>query len=186
MGSAAWGRRLTGHRLTALANRAAVIASTQPISNTPLTITHEKFQNLGHLADDNHAVIDDHLHALLVRKIRSVRMTVTDLDLHRGFLGAGTAMTPPEAMAAFLDGADRVPGVQAIRAAMRSSLLDREAPQADIALLDAACGTGTETRVLAQALRGKRVIGLDHNQGLLEIAAARMAAAGEPASSGLS
>src|SRR5262250_2551158 len=110
-----------------------------------------------------------------VQKIRRVRMTVTDLDLHRGFAGVDTSNMPAEKMAAFLDGADKVPAVQAIRAAMRSSLLDREAPGADIALLDAACGTGTETRALAESLRGKRVIGLDHNQGLLEIAAARMA-----------
>lgn len=113
--------------------------------------------------------------------------TVTDLDLHRGFLGVGTARMAVEKMAAFLDGGDRVPAVQAIRAAMRSSLLNREAPQADIALLDAACGTGTETRTLAEALRGKRVIGLDHNEGLLDIAAARAigtAAAAEPTGNG--
>jgi ubiquinone/menaquinone biosynthesis C-methylase UbiE len=109
-------------------------------------------------------------------------MRVTDLDLHRGFVD--TANMPAEKMAAFLDGADKVPAVQAIRAAMRSSLLDREAPRADIALLDAACGTGTETRVLAESLRGKRVIGLDHNKELLELAADR--AAGGPANHGLS
>lgn len=111
----------------------------------------------------------------------------TDLDLHQGFIGVGTARMAIEKMAASLDGSDRVPAVQAIRAAMRSSLLDREAPQADIALLDAACGTGTETRTLAEALRGKRVIGLDHNEGLLDIAAARaagMAAAAEPKGNG--
>jgi ubiquinone/menaquinone biosynthesis C-methylase UbiE len=115
-------------------------------------------------------------------------MTVTDLDLHRGFLGVGTSAMPAEVMAAFLDGTDRIPAVQAIRAVMRSSLLGRQAPPADIALLDAACGTGTETRGLAEALRGRRVIGLDHNQGLLEIAASRAAAtatAGGPAGSGL-
>jgi ubiquinone/menaquinone biosynthesis C-methylase UbiE len=114
----------------------------------------------------------------LVDKIRRVRMTVTDLDLHRGFLGVGTERMAAEKMAAFLDGADRLPAVHAIRAVMRSSLLDRKAPQADIALLDAACGTGTETRVLAESLRGKRVIGLDHNEGLLDIAAARAAETG--------
>lgn len=102
-------------------------------------------------------------------------MTVTDLDLHRSFLGVGAAGMEAEAMAAFLDGADRVPAVQAIRAVMRTSLLEREAPRADIALLDAACGTGTETRLLAASLPGKLVIGLDHNQGLLDLAAARAA-----------
>src|SRR5215204_4574185 len=100
-------------------------------------------------------------------------MTVTDLDLHRGFVGVGPEGKAAEQMAAFLDGADRVPAVQAIRAVMRSSLLNHDAPRVDFALLDAACGTGTETRLLAAALGGNRVIGLDHNQGLLEIAAAR-------------
>lgn len=111
-------------------------------------------------------------------------MTVTDLDLHRGFVGVGPEGKAAEQMAAFLDGADRVPAVQAIRAVMRSSLLNHDAPRADFALLDAACGTGTETRLLAASLGGKRVIGLDHNQGLLEIAALRaneLATAGEHA-----
>lgn len=94
-------------------------------------------------------------------------------DLHRSFQGAGQVSRAAEEMAAFLDGADRVPAVQAIRAAMRSVLLDREPPAADIALVDAACGTGTETRTLAAALPGRRVVGLDHNRALLDLARAR-------------
>jgi ubiquinone/menaquinone biosynthesis C-methylase UbiE len=156
--------------------------------NFLLTFTYKKDLILGRLADDSRARTDDHLHALLVQTIRRVRMTVTDIDLHRGFAGTDTATIPAETMAAFLDGADKVPAVQAIRAEMRSSLLDREAPRTDIALLDAACGTGTETRALAKQLRGQRVIGLDHNEELLELAAARaagMASAGGPTNDGL-
>jgi ubiquinone/menaquinone biosynthesis C-methylase UbiE len=130
---------------------------------------------LGHSAGDIRVIKEDHSGRTVGNRIRRVRMTVTDLDLHRGFAGVGTAGMPAETMAAFLDGTERLPAVQAIRAAMRSSLLDREAPQTDIALLDAACGTGTETRLLAESLRGRRVIGLDHNQGLLDLAAARAA-----------
>lgn len=107
---------------------------------------------------------------------------MTTIDLHREFRGDGSAGRSPEAMAAFLDGAERLPAVQTIRAAMRSALLDRDTPPADVALLDAACGTGTETRLLASQLPGQRVIGLDHNQMLLDIAIARAAeaAAGQP------
>lgn len=79
-------------------------------------------------------------------------------------------------MLAFLDGADRHPVVQAIRAAMRSLLLDRAALRTDVALLDAACGAGTETRHLAQFLPGRLVVGLDHNEHLLDIARTRAAA----------
>lgn len=95
------------------------------------------------------------------------------IDLHRSFRGDGPADEAVAAMVAFLDGADQVPAVLAIRAAMRRRLLDREVPPADFVLLDAACGTGTETRLLANMLPGRRVIGLDHNRGLLEFAAAR-------------
>jgi ubiquinone/menaquinone biosynthesis C-methylase UbiE len=95
------------------------------------------------------------------------------IDLHQSFRGDGSADEAVAAMAAFLDGADRVPAVRAIRAAMRRQLLDREVPPADFSLLDAACGAGTETRQLANMLPGRHVVGLDHNRGLLELAAAR-------------
>jgi ubiquinone/menaquinone biosynthesis C-methylase UbiE len=156
-------------------NRVAATSENTTGRNVLLTFTHKRISALRHSADDIRAVTYDHLHALFVQTIRRVRMTVTDLDLHRGFAGVDTATIPAETMAAFLDGADKVPAVQAIRALMRSSLLDREAPRADIALLDAACGTGSETRVLAESLRGKLVIGLDHNKELLELAATRTA-----------
>lgn len=102
-------------------------------------------------------------------------------DLHRSFQGAGLVNRAAADMAAFLDGADRVPAVQAVRAAMRSVLLDRVRPAADIALVDAACGTGTETRTLAAALRGQRVVGLDHNRALLDLARARALPTTDPA-----
>jgi ubiquinone/menaquinone biosynthesis C-methylase UbiE len=97
-------------------------------------------------------------------------------DLHREFRGDRSAAGSPEVMIAFLDGADRHPVVQGIRAAMRSPLLDRAAPRTDVALLDAACGLGAETRHLAQLLPGRLVVGLDHNQQLLDIASARATA----------
>jgi|GEM_PF-5237923 len=109
---------------------------------------------------------------------------MTTTDLHREFRSDGGAGKSAEAMAAFLDGAERLPAVQAIRAAMREALLEREAPPAEIALLDAACGTGTETRLLASRLCGRRVVGLDHNQAMLDIAAARAAGVGATGASG--
>lgn len=97
-------------------------------------------------------------------------------DLHREFLDAGAAArsgSAVEAMASFLDGVARLPSVQAIRSAMRVALLDREAPRAAVALLDAACGIGAETRLLAGSFSGRRVIGLDQSQDLLDVAASR-------------
>jgi ubiquinone/menaquinone biosynthesis C-methylase UbiE len=97
----------------------------------------------------------------------------TTVDLHRQFLGSDPFAGSTDAMAAFLDGAARLPAVRTIRAAMRSALLDREAPPAATALLDAACGEGTETRALADALPDGHVVGLDRNPALLDVAAAR-------------
>ena len=107
--------------------------------------------------------------------MRQVAERAKTTDLHREFRGDSSAAKSPEAMVAFLDGADRLAVVQGIRAAMREPLLDRDVPEAPIALLDAACGAGTETRHLAARLPGKLVVGIDHNQQLLDIARLRAA-----------
>jgi SAM-dependent methyltransferase len=83
------------------------------------------------------------------------------MDLHQGF--REPARAPAQELARFLSDVDRLPGIRAIRAAMREAI----ALGAGMRLLDAGCGSGIETARLAQANPRALVTGLDRNVELL-------------------
>lgn len=60
----------------------------------------------------------------------------------------------------------------------RSALLEQLAPGADDAILDVGCGTGTFALLIKKAAPDARVVGLDPDPAVLEIAAAKARAAG--------
>lgn len=60
----------------------------------------------------------------------------------------------------------------------RSALLEQLAPNDRDAILDVGCGTGTFALLVKQAAPGARVVGLDPDPAVLEIAAAKACAAG--------
>jgi SAM-dependent methyltransferase len=83
------------------------------------------------------------------------------MDLHQGF--REPARAPAQELARFLSEVDRLPGIRAIRAAMREAV----ALRSGMRLLDAGCGSGIETARLAQANPRALVTGLDRNVELL-------------------
>ena len=83
------------------------------------------------------------------------------MDLHQGF--REPAHAPAHALARFLEEVDRLPGIRAIRAAMREAVALKPGTR----LLDAGCGSGIETARLAQAKPRALVTGLDRNVELL-------------------
>jgi ubiquinone/menaquinone biosynthesis C-methylase UbiE len=85
-------------------------------------------------------------------------------DLHAAFRDPRRA--PARGLTDFLEDADRLPGMRTVQLAMRRAI----ALGPGMRLLDAGCGVGLETRRLAAAHRHTRVVGLDRNAGLLEIA----------------
>jgi ubiquinone/menaquinone biosynthesis C-methylase UbiE len=88
-------------------------------------------------------------------------------DLHAAFRdprrGSARGLT------GFLEDADRLPGMRTVQLAMRRALGLRSGMR----LLDAGCGVGLETSRLAAAHPHARVVGLDRNAELLEIARQR-------------
>ena len=83
------------------------------------------------------------------------------MDLHQGF--REPAHAPAHALAHFLEEVDRLPGIRAIRAAMREAVALKPGTR----LLDAGCGSGIETARLAEAQPRALVTGLDRNVELL-------------------
>jgi SAM-dependent methyltransferase len=83
------------------------------------------------------------------------------MDLHQGF--REPARAPVQELARFLAEVDRLPGIRAIRAAMREAVALRPG----LRLLDAGCGSGIETARLAQANPRALITGLDRNVELL-------------------
>jgi SAM-dependent methyltransferase len=88
-------------------------------------------------------------------------------DLHMAFRDPRRA--PTSGLTGFLEDADRLPGMRSVQLAIRRAI----ALGPGMRLLDAGCGIGLETSRLAAAHPRTRVIGLDRNPGLLEIARAR-------------
>ena len=60
--------------------------------------------------------------------------------------------------------------VPAITSLWAADLVDRARPKPGEAVLDVACGTGAVTRLVAKRNRGGRIVGLDLNSGMLEVA----------------
>ena len=83
------------------------------------------------------------------------------MDLHQGF--REPAHAPAHALAHFLEEVDRLPGIRAIRAAMREAVALKPGTR----LLDVGCGSGIETARLAEAQPRALVTGLDRNVELL-------------------
>ena len=83
------------------------------------------------------------------------------MDLHQGF--REPARAPAYELSRFLADVDRLPGIRAIRAAMREAV----ALRAGMRLLDVGCGSGIETARLAQSNPRALVTGLDRNVALL-------------------
>jgi ubiquinone/menaquinone biosynthesis C-methylase UbiE len=88
-------------------------------------------------------------------------------DLHAAF--RDPRRDSARALTGFLEDADRLPGTRTIQLAMRRALALRPG----LRLLDAGCGVGLETSRLAAAHPHTRVVGLDRNAELLEIARRR-------------
>jgi ubiquinone/menaquinone biosynthesis C-methylase UbiE len=88
-------------------------------------------------------------------------------DLHAGFGDPQRASA--RRLSDFLQDADRLPGMRAVRLAMRRAIALRPG----VRLLDAGCGIGLETSRLAAAHPHARVVGLDRNAGLLDVARRR-------------
>lgn len=89
-------------------------------------------------------------------------------DLHRRFAAPEEAAA--DDIAQFLRATERLPGVQRIRGAMSDAL---PADLAGCTLADLGCGPGWETERLAAARPESRVIGVDHNETLIEAARKR-------------
>lgn len=89
------------------------------------------------------------------------------VDLHEGFRDPRRA--PATELVRFLERADRLAGMRAIRSASREAL----DIQPGMRVLDAGCGIGLETARLAAAHPDTVVTGLDRNPDLLEIARRR-------------
>jgi ubiquinone/menaquinone biosynthesis C-methylase UbiE len=89
------------------------------------------------------------------------------VDLHEGF--QDPRRVPVSELERFLERADRLPGLRAIRRALRDALDLRPGMR----VLDAGCGIGLETARLAAAHPDTVVTGLDRNGELLEIARRR-------------
>ena len=89
------------------------------------------------------------------------------MDLHEGFRDPDR--TPASELERFLERADRLPGMRAIRRASRDAL----AIEPGMRVLDAGCGIGLETARLAAPHPETLVTGLDRNGELLEIARRR-------------
>jgi SAM-dependent methyltransferase len=83
------------------------------------------------------------------------------MDLHQGF--REPAQAPAQELARFLTDVDRLPGIRAIRAAMREAV----ALRSGLRVLDAGCGSGIETARLARANPKALITGLDRNVELL-------------------
>ena len=83
------------------------------------------------------------------------------MDLHQGF--REPARAPARELARFLADVDRLPGIRAIRGAMREAV----ALRAGMRLLDVGCGNGIETARLAQSHPRALITGLDRNVELL-------------------
>ena len=62
--------------------------------------------------------------------------------------------------------------VPAITSIWAADLIERSAPKSTDRVLDIACGTGAVTRLAAQYVTAGRVVGLDLNAGMLEVARA--------------
>src|SRR5262245_17862165 len=89
-------------------------------------------------------------------------------DLHEGFRDPERA--PADDLARFLEEADRLPGIRAVRGALRGAI----DPRPGMRLLDAGCGTGLETERLAVKHPEMFVTGLDRNADMLRIARRRV------------
>jgi ubiquinone/menaquinone biosynthesis C-methylase UbiE len=89
------------------------------------------------------------------------------MDLHDGFRDPDRA--PANELVRFLQRADRLPGMRAIRRALRDALDLRPGMR----VLDAGCGIGLETARLAAANPDTLVTGLDRNGELLDVARRR-------------
>ena len=69
--------------------------------------------------------------------------------------------------------------VPAITSVWAADLIERICPAAGQSILDVACGTGVVARLAAARMGGGRVVGLDYNPGMLDVA--RSASSGGPA-----
>ena len=88
-------------------------------------------------------------------------------DLHRGF--HDPRHVPADQLVRFLEEADRLPDMRAVRKALRETI----DPRPGMRLLDAGCGVGLEAARLAEEHPDWHVTGLDRNGEMLEIARRR-------------
>jgi cyclopropane fatty-acyl-phospholipid synthase-like methyltransferase len=102
-------------------------------------------------------------------------MATGPANLHAGFRDGRSAET--EHLVTFLEEADRLPGVAAIRRAMREAMDVGPGTR----VLDAGCGIGLEAGRLATEHPNALVVGLDRNAELLRVA--RRGARSSPATS---
>jgi ubiquinone/menaquinone biosynthesis C-methylase UbiE len=94
-------------------------------------------------------------------------MATGPANLHAGFRDGRSAET--EHLVTFLEEADRLPGVAAIRRAMREAMDVGPGTR----VLDAGCGIGLEAGRLATEHPNALVVGLDRNAELLRVARSR-------------
>jgi SAM-dependent methyltransferase len=94
-------------------------------------------------------------------------MATGPANLHAGFRDGRRAET--EHLVTFLEEADRLPGLAAIRRAMREAMDVGPGTR----VLDAGCGIGLEARRLATEHPNALVVGLDRNAELLRVARSR-------------
>lgn len=87
------------------------------------------------------------------------------------------AFTPALGRAS-LDDYDRAIRIWTRESVWRGALLRQVAPRSGETILDVGCGTGSFTVMLKQAAPDARVVGLDPDARVLELAAAKAAAAG--------
>lgn len=88
-------------------------------------------------------------------------------DLHAGFVATEGGISAD--LEEFLDQADRMPAVQAVRRDMAAALDPRPGER----VLDFGCGIGTEVTRLARAYPQTEFVGVDHSADLLAVAARR-------------